>query len=260
MQFCESSLMTEPTARRAFSVPMRSSSPKMLVSLLNVKVAPSPKSSSATLIWSAARTKPRTSSCEVLPSLPASCASLFKSSRAVRVSIFLNSSLSSSTPEADSPVNLRTFAISWSISAKAFTAERPAMTRPVTAAAVPAIAVCQSLSFRFMRSHRLSFSRSCELTLAISAFTRLTASHWRFHSSLPRSNPLRLRFSCERVRFSSLGDASSSRERTFSTPLAALSICEICLFVSLSSFFSRVSCDLFPAAAAFSIAFSRLAA
>ena len=260
MQFCDNSLITEPTASRAFSVPRRSSSPKMLVSLLNVSVAPSPRSSKATLIWSAAFTKPKTSSCDVLPNRPASCANLFNSSRPVLVSIFWKSSFSCSTSEAFIPVNFRTFAISWSISAKAFTAERPAMMIPVMTAAMPARAVCQSFNFLFIRSHRLSFSRSCEFTLAISAFTRFIASHCLFHSSLPRSSPLRLRFSCDNVRFSSFGEVSSSRCRTCSTPLAAFSICEIWRLVSFSSRFSFVSCCLFPAAAAFSMAFSRFAA
>ena len=50
VQFCESSLMTEPTASRAFSVPSLSSSPKMFVSFDSVSVAPSPNSSRATFI------------------------------------------------------------------------------------------------------------------------------------------------------------------------------------------------------------------
>ena len=260
VQFCDNSLITEPTASRAFSVPSRCSSPKMFVNFERVSVAPSPRSSKATLIWSAAFTNPNTSSCEVLPNRPASCANLFNSSRPVLVSIFWNSSFKSSTSEAFIPVNLRTFAISWSISAKALTAERPARMMPVIAAAMPASAVCQSLSFRFMRSHKLSFSRSCELMLAISAFTRLIAWHCLFHSSEPRSKPLRFRFSCTSTLFSSFGDASSSRCRACSTPCAALSICDICLLVSFSSRFSFVSCCLFPAFAAFSIAFSRLEA
>ena len=50
VQFCESSLITEPTDRSAFSVPRRSSSPNMVVSFESVSVAPSPSSSRATFI------------------------------------------------------------------------------------------------------------------------------------------------------------------------------------------------------------------
>ena len=117
VQFCESSLMTEPTDSSAFSVPNRSSSPKMLVSLESVSVAPSPSSSSATLIWSAAFTNPMISSFDCLPSLPASSARMFSCSRLERVSIFLNSSFRSSTCSLAMPVNLRTLAISASMSA-----------------------------------------------------------------------------------------------------------------------------------------------
>ena len=88
VQFCDSSLITEPTASKERSVPSLASSPKMFVSLESVSVAPSPRSSRATFIWSAAFTNPSTSSCEVLPRRPASCASRLRSSREVRVSIF----------------------------------------------------------------------------------------------------------------------------------------------------------------------------
>ena len=192
VQFWDNSLMTEPTDNSAFSVPRRSSSPKILVNLLNVSVAPSPNSSSATLIWSAARTKPKTSSLDCFPSLPASSASTFSCSRAVRVSIFLNSSFRSFTCSSVIPVNLRTLAISASMSANALTAERPAIIKPVMAAIIPIRVVCQSFILRLKRSQKPSPSIRSAFTRAISAFTLLMASACRFHSTVPRSIP----FSC----------------------------------------------------------------
>ena len=176
VQFCESSLMTEPTDSSAFSVPSRSSSPNIVVNFDSVRVAPSPSSSRATFIWSAARTKPKISSFDCLPSLPASSASTFSCSRAVRVSIFLNSSFRSSTCSLLIPVNLRTLAISASMSANALTAERPAIISPVTAAIIPIRVVCQSFILRLKRSQKPSPSIRSALTRAISAFTFLMAS------------------------------------------------------------------------------------
>ena len=143
----------------------------MLVNFDSVKVAPSPRSSSATFIWSAARTKPRTSSTDCLPNLPASCASWLSPSLDVRVSIFLNSSFSFSTSSAVIPVYFFTEAISASISAYAFTAERPASTKPVTVATAPATTVCQSFHLRLMRCNSVSPSRSSLFTRSISART-----------------------------------------------------------------------------------------
>ena len=257
VQFCESSLMTEPTDSRAFSVPSLSSSPKMLVSLLKVSVAPSPNSSSATLIWSAARTKPRISSFDCLPSLPASSARMFICSRGVRVSIFINSSFRSSTCSLVIPVNLRTLAISASMSANALTAVLPAITRPVMAAAIPMSVVCHSFILRLKRSQKPSPSMRSALTRTISAFTLLMASHCLFHSAVPRSMPFSWLLSVESVLFSSFGVALSRFFSTFSTPTVALSICAICRFVWRSSFCSRVSFALSPALAASSMAFSR---
>ena len=168
--------MTEPTDSRAFSVPRRFSSPKIVVSFESVKVASSPSSSSATFILSAALTKPRTSSLDCFPSFPASSASTFSCSRAVRVSIFLNSSFKSSTCSSVIPVNLRTLAISASMSANALTAERPAIIRPVMAAIIPIRVVCQSFILRLKRSQKPSPSIRSAFTRAISAFTRLMAS------------------------------------------------------------------------------------
>ena len=176
VQFWESSLITEPTESSAFSVPSRFSSPKMLVSLESVSVAPSPSSSSATFIWSAAWTKPRTSSLDFFPSLPASSANMFSCSRPVLVSIFLNSSFKSATCSSVIPVNLRTLAISASMSAKALTAERPAMIRPVMAAIIPIKVVCQSFIFRLKRSQNPSPTDKSAFTREISAFTFLMAS------------------------------------------------------------------------------------
>ena len=176
VQFWESSLITEPTDSKAFSVPSRSSSPKMVVSFERVSVAPSPSSFSATLIWSAARTKPRISSFDCFPNFPASSASTFSCSRAVRVSIFLNSSFKSSTCSLVMPVNLRTLAISASMSANALTADRPAIIKPVTAAIIPMSVVCQSFILRLKRSQKPSPSIRSAFTRAISAFTRLMAS------------------------------------------------------------------------------------
>ena len=176
MQFCESSLMTEPTDSRAFSVPKRSSSPNMVVNLESVSVASSPSSSRATLIWSAAFTKPIMSSFDCLPSFPACSANIFNCSRPERVSIFLNSSFKSATCSLVIPVNLRTLAISASISAKALTAERPAIIRPVTAAIIPIKVVCQSFILRLKRSQNPSPTVSSVLTLASSVFTFLMAS------------------------------------------------------------------------------------
>ena len=257
MQFCESSLMTEPTDSRAFSVPKRSSSPKMVVSLLSVSVAPSPSSSRATFIWSAAFTKPIISSFDCFPSLPASSASTFSCSRLERVSIFLNSSFKSSTCSAVMPVNLRTLAISASMSAKALTAERPAIIRPVTAAAIPMRVVCQLFILRLNRSQNPSPTVNSVLTLASSAFTFLMDSVWRFHSAVPLSMPLSWRFRVANVLFSSFGVALSRFLRTFSTPSVALSICEIWRLVSFSSFLSLVSLALSPALAASSMAFCK---
>ena len=232
----------------------------MLVNFDRVSVAPSPRSSRATLIWSAAFTKPSTSSCDVLPRRPASWASLFKSSREVRVSIFLNSWLSSSTCSAVIPVNLRTLAISASISANAFTAERPAITMPVTAAAPAARVVCQSFILRLKRSQKLSPFLSSRLTLSISALTCLMYSVCFFHASEPLSRLLSCFSSVLRVLCSSLGVALSSCFSTFSTCIVADSISRICLWVVFNSLRSLVSSVLLPALAAFAIAFSRLKA
>ena len=264
VQFCERSLITLPTASKLFSVPSRASSPKMLVNFERVSVAPSPSSSSATLIWSAALTNPKTSSFDVLPRRPASSASRFKSSRLVRVSIFLKSSFSSFTSLSARPVNLRTFAISASISAKAFTALRPAITSPVPNAAAPARMLPHLSTKPLMRSTSPEFSScvslSSSFTSAICALTRLIASHCLFHSSVPRSMPLSERFSSRSTRCSSFGVALLSRCMTFSTPCVALSICAICLFVWRSSRWKRFSWTLSPAAAALVILSSSSAA
>ena len=227
----------------------------MFVNLESVSVAPSPKSSSATFIWSAARTKPRTSSCEVLPKRPASCASWFNSSREVRVSIFLNSSFSLSTSSAVIPVNLRTDAISASISAYAFTAERPAITKPVTAAAPAAIVVCQSFILRLKRSQKVSLSRSSLFTRSISARTAFICLHCLSQASLPRSSELSCFSRVRKVFCSSFGEALSSRFITSATCSVADSISRICLCVVFSSFFSFERSAFFPSLAAFAIAF-----
>ena len=233
----------------------------MLVSLESVKVAPSPSSSNATLIWSAALTNPKTSSLEDFPSRPASSASLFKSSRLVRVSIFLKSSFSSFTSSSANPVNLRTFAISASISAKAFTALRPAKTSPVPTAATPAMMLPHLSTKPLMRSTSPTFSfsvsLSSSLTEANSAFTRLILSHCLFHSSVPRSMPFKDFLSSRSVRESSLGLALSSLFSTFSTPWVVLSICPIWRRVCFSSRWNFFSWTLSPAAAAFVILSSR---
>ena len=257
VQFCDNSLMTEPTARRDLSVPRRSSSPKIEVSLESVKVAPSPRSSSATLIWSAALTNPSTSSFDVFPRRPASSASRFKSSLEVLVSIFFSSSFKSSTCSAVIPVNLRTLAISASMSAYAFTADLPAMTSPVTAAAAPMIVVCQSLSMRLNLCQRPSESRISSLTRESSAFTFLIASTCRFHSWVPLSIPSNCFLSVLSVLFNSFGVALSRFRSTFSTPTVADSICAICRFVCFSSLWSLFRDCLLPLLAALSIAFSR---
>ena len=56
VQFCERTFTVEPTASIASLVPSICSTPKMLVSLAMTWVAPSPKSTSATLMMSAAST------------------------------------------------------------------------------------------------------------------------------------------------------------------------------------------------------------
>lgn len=221
---------------KACSVPYRFSSPKMLVSFESVSVAPSPRSSRATLIWSAARTNPITSSCNCLPSLPASCASLLRSSRLVRVSIFLNCSLSTSTCDAAIPVNFLTFAISASISAYAFTAERPAIITPVMAAAAPASVVCQSFILRLKRSQKPSPSRSSALRRSSSLRTWRILAVCAFQASLPRSMPLSCLRKVFSVRCNSLGLLWSRRRIVSSTPWVADSICRICALVCWSSF------------------------
>ena len=252
--------MTEPTDRRAFSVPRRFSSPKMPVSFESVRVAPSPRSSRATLILSAARTKPSTSSCDCFPSRPASWARRFRSSREDRGSIFLNSSFSFSTSSADIPVNLRTFAISCSMSAYAWTADFPAMTKPVTAAPKPTSAVWQSLSQRLKRDHSPCCGCICSLTLPSSSFTALILAICSSHAFEPRSMP----FSCDckvrRALFNSRGVALSRRCMTCSTVAEDDWICCISRLVLRSSLWSFAIVALSPAFAALAIPFSSLSA
>ena len=187
MQFCDNSFITEPTAKSDCSVPSRSSSPKILVNLESWSVAPSPRSSNATLIWSAARTKPSTSFSEVLPRRPASCASWLSCSREERVSIFLNSSLRCSTCSAVRPVYLRTLAISWSISAYICTACLPAITAPVSAATPPTATVCQRCHVLLNRSSIVWDFPSSAFTLEISFLTSLIFLTCSFQALEPRS-------------------------------------------------------------------------
>ena len=194
------------------------------------------------------------SSFDDFPSLPASSARIFSCSRLVRVSIFFSSTFKSATCSAVIPVNLRTLAISASISAKALTAERPAIIKPVMAAMAPIIVVCQSFILRLKRSQNPSPRASSPFTLASSAFTFLMASVCRFHSIVPLSIPFSCFFKVVRVLFSSFGVALSRFFRTLSTSTVALSICEIWRLVSLSSFLSFVSLALSPVLAASSMA------
>ena len=168
-------------------MPSRSSSPKMDVSLESCNVAPSPSSSNATLIWSAALTKPKTSSSEVFPRRPASWARRLSSSREERVSIFLNLSLRCSTSSAVMPVYLRTDAISCSISAYICTAFFPAITAPVRAATPPMATVCHSCHLLLNRSKKVCDLASSPLTRAISSFTNRILCACAVHASEPRS-------------------------------------------------------------------------
>ena len=88
-----------------FLSPMARPSLKSCVSLPMFFTPSSPKSSpKARLIWSAASTKSRMFCVPLMPKRPASAAKSLSFSRGVRVSIFLNASLSSSTASAASPV------------------------------------------------------------------------------------------------------------------------------------------------------------
>ena len=116
--FCASSLIADAVESIACFNPIRLSSPNMLASFPIFFTAPSPRSSpSAMLIWSAACTKSSTSFLPVMPRRPASAARSLRAARPVRVSIFLNSSLSSSTSFAAMPVYFDTPATCSCISA-----------------------------------------------------------------------------------------------------------------------------------------------
>ena len=154
VQFCERTFTVEPTASIASLVPSICSTPKMFVSFAIVCVAPAPKSTRATLMMSAASTYPCTLSKVFLPKRPASCASSLSFSRGVRVSRRINALFSSSTDFSVIPVYFRVLASCSSISAYAFTAFLPAITKPVTAAAMPIMKVCALLSQLFIFSHR----------------------------------------------------------------------------------------------------------
>ena len=117
-----STLMAEPVASIAPFSPFVLSSPNTIVSLPIWSMAPSPRSSPrATLILSAASTKPSISFLPWIPKRPAAPASAFSSSRGVRVVICLKVSFISSTSAFVWPVYFITSVIASSILAKLWT-------------------------------------------------------------------------------------------------------------------------------------------
>ena len=162
----------------------------MPVNFDSVSVAPSPRSSSATLIWSAARTKPSTSSSDDLPSRPASCASLFSSSRLVRVSIFLNDSFRLSTWSFVIPVYFCTFVISWAMAANASTELPMPLTNRVTAPMAATMPTCHACMVDLTRAQPFSCSPTTVLTFWSSALTAAIFRLCSSHAALPRSMSL----------------------------------------------------------------------
>ena len=131
---CATWFTAEPMAS-IFSFRLRDSSPNIWLSLPIWLTASSPRSSpNATLIWFAASTNSRTSCTPVMPSLPASPANWFSSSRGVRVSIALNSSFSCFTSSAVMPVYLMTWLSASSIWAYSSTHLRMVSVMPVSVA------------------------------------------------------------------------------------------------------------------------------
>ena len=117
-----STLMAEPVASSAPSSPFFLSSPNTMVSLPIWSMAPSPRSSPrATLILSAADTKPSISFLPWMPSRPATPASALSSSRGVRVVISAKVSFISSTSRLVCPVYFMASVIESSILANAWT-------------------------------------------------------------------------------------------------------------------------------------------
>ncbi len=103
-QFCDRVFIADPTASIDLSVPILSSSSNIPANCEIVCGASSPISSIATFMIFPALTNSMTDSTVFLPSRPAADAKSFSSSRDVRVSNFLNSSLSSSTSSRVMPV------------------------------------------------------------------------------------------------------------------------------------------------------------
>ena len=134
LEFCATSFTALPIANM-FSFMERSLSPNISASLPIFLIASCPKSSPrATSIILAASTNSRTSFFIVIPRRPASPASSFKRSRAVRVSIFLNSSFKSATCSLVMPVYLRTWLSASCICANSSTHLRAVKVIPVNEA------------------------------------------------------------------------------------------------------------------------------
>ena len=113
----------------------RSLSPNISANLPIFLIASCPRSSpSATSIILAASTNSKTSFFAVIPSRPASPASSFNRSRAVRVSIFLNSSFKPATCSLVIPVYLRTWLSASCICANSSTHLRTVKVTPVNEA------------------------------------------------------------------------------------------------------------------------------
>ena len=179
-------LMAEPVASMAPLSPLFLSSPNTMVSLPIWSMAPSPRSSPrATLILSAASTKPSMSRRAVMPSRPAAPASALSSSRGVRVVMRLKVSFISSTSRLVCPVYFITSVIASSILANDWTYWSAHWT--MRSLMARALVMAKPMAFIFPRneSHPLVFIKESSVSLAIdlSSFIRsLTASSSALYS------------------------------------------------------------------------------
>ena len=160
--------MALPVANIAPRNPSFWSSPNICANLPMFFTASSPKSSpSATLILSAASTNSNTSFFPVIPKRPASPARAFSFSRAVRVSISLNSSFSPLTSSRVIPVYLITCASASSISAYSSTHLRAVKATPVRAPTTPAPIAAYLLTPSAILEREKRVSRACTSTSLI---------------------------------------------------------------------------------------------
>ena len=234
--------MTDADESMACFSPILSASPNSCASLPMFFTASSPRSSpSATFIWSAACTKSSICCLLCMPRRPASPARSLSCSRAVRVSIFIKSSLSCCTASSVSPVYFFTPLMCSAMSAYSFTYSAMACLRALNLPAMlsnTTATPCHLLPIFVKKLSLLAAFCSSFIfwsSLLASCSERVSACHCSEpRSTLPLFSSLFISFM---VALSSFGVAESSERSTFSTVWArdeSLVACVSRLLISLA--------------------------